>query len=274
MTPDQIDPNIDVIVVGAGNAAMNAALAAKESGASVVMLEAAPESARSGNSAFTGGAFRFVYRTVDDLLAPGARHRRSRSRQYRFRHLHPRAVYRRYRPPHRVALRPGTDRRADLQQLRGGDLARQAWRALPARARGARRSTWTASSSSGAALPAICWAAARSSPRRCIEAVAAAGIRCCTTPRRALSCRTTRRSAACASRITAAITMCAPRPSCWRAAASRAIRRCARAISARTGTSPRCAAPATTPAGATRWRWRSALPSPATGRAATRCNGT
>ena len=68
MTPDQIDPNIDVIVVGAGNAAMNAALAAKESGASVVMLEAAPESARSGNSAFTGGAFRFVYQTVDDLL--------------------------------------------------------------------------------------------------------------------------------------------------------------------------------------------------------------
>ena len=68
MTPDQIDPNIDVIVVGAGNAAMNAALAAKESGASVVMFEAAPESARSGNSAFTGGAFRFVYEGVDDLL--------------------------------------------------------------------------------------------------------------------------------------------------------------------------------------------------------------
>jgi tricarballylate dehydrogenase len=68
MTPDQIDPNIDVIVVGAGNAAMNAALAAKESGASVVMFEAAPESARSGNSAFTGGAFRFVYDGVDDLL--------------------------------------------------------------------------------------------------------------------------------------------------------------------------------------------------------------
>src|ERR1700761_6327769 len=68
MTPDQIDPNIDVIVVGAGNAAMNAALAAKESGASVVMFEAAPESARSGNSAFTGGAFRFVYENVDDLL--------------------------------------------------------------------------------------------------------------------------------------------------------------------------------------------------------------
>ena len=68
MTPDQLDPDIDVIVVGAGNAAANAALAAKESGASVVMLEAAPQSARAGNSAFTGGAFRFVYDSVDDLL--------------------------------------------------------------------------------------------------------------------------------------------------------------------------------------------------------------
>jgi len=57
MTPDQLDPDIDVIVVGAGNAAANAALAAKESGASVVMLESAPQSARAGNSAFTGGRF-------------------------------------------------------------------------------------------------------------------------------------------------------------------------------------------------------------------------
>ena len=68
MTPDQIPADIDVIVVGAGNAACNAALAARESGASVVMLEAAPQSARAGNSAFTGGAFRFVYNSVDDLL--------------------------------------------------------------------------------------------------------------------------------------------------------------------------------------------------------------
>ncbi len=68
MTPDQLDPNIDVIVVGCGNAAMNAALAARESGATVAILEAAPETARSGNSAFTGGAFRFIFENVDDLL--------------------------------------------------------------------------------------------------------------------------------------------------------------------------------------------------------------
>ncbi|MGE4049358.1 MAG: FAD-dependent oxidoreductase, partial [Acetobacteraceae bacterium] len=61
--------DVDVIVVGAGNAAANAALAAHEAGASVAMLETAPEDARGGNSAFTGGAFRFVYSSVDDLLA-------------------------------------------------------------------------------------------------------------------------------------------------------------------------------------------------------------
>ena len=58
----------DVIVVGAGNAATCAALAAREAGAKVLMLEVAPEAARGGNSCFTGGAFRVVYHGVKDLL--------------------------------------------------------------------------------------------------------------------------------------------------------------------------------------------------------------
>jgi tricarballylate dehydrogenase len=58
---------IDVIVVGAGNAATCAALSARENGAGVVMLEIAPEDQRAGNSAFTGGAFRVVYHGFDDL---------------------------------------------------------------------------------------------------------------------------------------------------------------------------------------------------------------
>ena len=57
----------DVIVVGAGNAATCAALAAREAGAEVLMLEVAPEPARGGNSCFTGGAFRIVYHGVEDL---------------------------------------------------------------------------------------------------------------------------------------------------------------------------------------------------------------
>src|SRR5258707_2931284 len=57
----------DVIVVGAGNAATCAALSARENGARVLMLEIAPEEARAGNSAFTGGAFRVVYHGGEDL---------------------------------------------------------------------------------------------------------------------------------------------------------------------------------------------------------------
>lgn len=59
---------IDIIVVGAGNAATCAALSAVESGAKVLMLETAPKDFRGGNSAFTGGAFRFSYNGVDDLM--------------------------------------------------------------------------------------------------------------------------------------------------------------------------------------------------------------
>lgn len=57
----------DVIVVGAGNAAMSAALVAREAGASVVMLEASPEQERGGNSTYTGGFFRFPYDGLADL---------------------------------------------------------------------------------------------------------------------------------------------------------------------------------------------------------------
>jgi tricarballylate dehydrogenase len=60
---------VDVLVIGAGNAAANAALQARELGANVAMLETAPREARGGNSAFTGGAFRFTFRSVSDLQA-------------------------------------------------------------------------------------------------------------------------------------------------------------------------------------------------------------
>src|SRR6516165_1078023 len=57
----------DVIVVGAGNAAFCAALAAQEQGAKVLMLEAAPEEESGGNSRFTAGSIRVVYNGVDDI---------------------------------------------------------------------------------------------------------------------------------------------------------------------------------------------------------------
>src|ERR1700752_3916459 len=57
----------DVIVVGAGNAAFCAALAAREQGASVLVLEAAPEDESGGNSRFTAGSIRVVYNGIDDI---------------------------------------------------------------------------------------------------------------------------------------------------------------------------------------------------------------
>jgi len=62
------DFQVDVLVVGAGNAAACAALAAREKGASVAMLEAAPEAERGGNSTYTAGAMRVVFHGVDDLV--------------------------------------------------------------------------------------------------------------------------------------------------------------------------------------------------------------
>lgn len=57
----------DVIVVGAGNAALCAAISAAEAGADVLVLERAPRANRGGNSAFSGGAFRVSYDGVDDI---------------------------------------------------------------------------------------------------------------------------------------------------------------------------------------------------------------
>jgi tricarballylate dehydrogenase len=58
----------DVIVVGAGNAALCAALAARDRGARVLVLEVAPEQERGGNTMFTAGAMRVAYRGVEDIL--------------------------------------------------------------------------------------------------------------------------------------------------------------------------------------------------------------
>jgi tricarballylate dehydrogenase len=56
-----------VVVVGAGNAALCAALSAAETAKRVLVLERAPESESGGNSRFTAGLLRVAYRGVDDL---------------------------------------------------------------------------------------------------------------------------------------------------------------------------------------------------------------
>src|SRR5262245_3822552 len=60
-------PACDVVVVGGGNAAMCAALSAREQGARVLVLEKAPEAWRGGNGFFTAGGFRFAFKSFDEL---------------------------------------------------------------------------------------------------------------------------------------------------------------------------------------------------------------
>jgi tricarballylate dehydrogenase len=57
----------DVVVVGAGNAAFCAALAAREKVQKVLVLERAGEDEAGGNSRFTAGLMRVAYAGVDDL---------------------------------------------------------------------------------------------------------------------------------------------------------------------------------------------------------------
>jgi tricarballylate dehydrogenase len=57
-----------VVVVGGGNAGLCAAIAAREAGADVRLIERAPKDLRGGNSAFTAGLMRTVYDGVGDLL--------------------------------------------------------------------------------------------------------------------------------------------------------------------------------------------------------------
>ncbi len=67
-TPSQDDGlQVDVLVAGAGNAGLCAALAALEAGVeSVMILEKAPKRLRGGNTAYTG-FYRFPYASLDDL---------------------------------------------------------------------------------------------------------------------------------------------------------------------------------------------------------------
>ena len=68
-------PEYDVIVVGAGNAALAAAVSAREQGARrVVALEKAPTELRGGYTHYSGGLFRFAFEQAEDLrpLVPDA----------------------------------------------------------------------------------------------------------------------------------------------------------------------------------------------------------
>ena len=59
----------DVIVVGAGNAALSASVSARNAGAErVLVLEKAPEEMRGGNTHYSGGLLRIAFDRTDDIL--------------------------------------------------------------------------------------------------------------------------------------------------------------------------------------------------------------
>jgi tricarballylate dehydrogenase len=59
----------DVIVVGAGNAALSAGVSARSNGAErVLILEKAPEDMRGGNTHYSGGLLRIAFDRTEDIL--------------------------------------------------------------------------------------------------------------------------------------------------------------------------------------------------------------
>ena len=67
----------DLVIVGAGNAALSAAISAKENGAkNILVLEKASKKDRGGNSRYTNGAYRFAYKGFSDLkkIIPNLKH--------------------------------------------------------------------------------------------------------------------------------------------------------------------------------------------------------
>ena len=53
--------NYDVVVIGAGNAALSAALSAKDNGAKNISFRESFKKEKGGNSRYTNGAYRFAY---------------------------------------------------------------------------------------------------------------------------------------------------------------------------------------------------------------------
>ena len=66
-TPTPIKPAYDVVVIGGGNAAMCAALEARRAGCTVLVIEAAPEQLRGGNSRHTRNV-RYMHHGPDHFL--------------------------------------------------------------------------------------------------------------------------------------------------------------------------------------------------------------
>ena len=160
-----------VIVVGGGNAALCAAIGAREQGAEVLVLERAPFELRGGNSRFTAGGMRFAYRGSEEIrtlvpeLSPEELARTdfgSYSRE---------SFYDDMGAHHELPHGPGTGRQADRREFRHPALDGRPRRPVPAPCTAGSPSTPTGGSASGAGSPSRpgaggpgSWTACRASP--------------------------------------------------------------------------------------------------------------
>ena len=58
----------DVVAIGAGTAGSSSAIAAREKGAKVIILEKALQSECGGNGRYTGGGFRFWHKGTKEII--------------------------------------------------------------------------------------------------------------------------------------------------------------------------------------------------------------
>ena len=129
---DMLPTSSDVVVIGAGNAALCAGLAAAESGASVLVLERAPEARIRRQQPLHRRRLPLRLRRRRGPQGADARPDRGRDQEHRLRHLHRGAVLRRHGPRHRVPHRPRAVRAAGHAQQ--GDHAVDARQGHPLRA--------------------------------------------------------------------------------------------------------------------------------------------
>ena len=252
----------DVIVVGAGNAALAAAVSAHENGAErVLVLEKAPRDMRGGNTHWAGAVLRIAFDDPHELapLLPGIEEEYERLlRGHHALHaqgLHGRSAARHQRAHRSAAVEhPGRqlqghrvldardrrredgagDHRGGRQEGQHGGVAARARRARGARGRRPVAHVVCHRRQAGHRDP-LRERRHRADPRRSRPHRRRQGARTTTGSRPSM-----------------------PRRWCSAAAASRPTCRCARSISARWSAPPRCAARRTTRATGCAWRWRSA----------------
>src|SRR5882672_4654281 len=262
----------DVIVVGAGNAALAAAVSARENGAEcVVVLEKAPREMRGGNTHWSGGVLRFAFddpREIGPLL-PNVEDEiedfYDGIQPYTFDDFHGdlmRVTSGQTDPVlSRILVQNSKD--TVFWMNRVGNIRMEPATSLT----GVRKATRSSGRAASLCAPRTKALASRGAgsrpPRRWVS-------RFVTVPPSPPSCRmTVATRAACACVTTAASRTSTAEPLSSAAAASRPTCRCAPSTSVRWSAAPRCAAPRTIRATACAWPWPSAPCPGANGAAAT-----